>query len=380
LKFISNLKVFFVFDFCKVDQKFVCDAPCSTMPTPTKETKEDPSDPGATRKSALKKTGANASPPGKVPRVAGETGEMDVDAGGFGTGSAVAGMGPPGFPSGSLSSGGVPVDLASRLFPNGSGIETPVPEGPPNPDEEPTMKQMFAQMLKMETNLSTKIDNVQMQFETLKNEIQTVKQEMVTKTIFQSLEDRVRALEQGGVNNSQMNWMLQQVGRLDPANKSLCLKGFSEKDAAKRFKLIEQLFDSIGYNASVQNVEHIWTGPKGDRRISPNSLVELSSRAVREEALKELKEDNSIASKSEFQGIKFDPAKTSMQRKRNDSLHRVCDLLKKDPRSQGKSVSIQWQIEESKDRGVQLDGVSIFLQKSTDLSGVFLSPFQDLVV
>ena len=69
-----------------------------------------------------------------------------------------------------------------------------------------------------------------------------------------------------------------------------------------------------------------------------------------------------------------------MQRKRNDSLHRVCDLLKKDSRSQGKSVSIQWQIEESKDRGVQLDGVSIFLQKSTDLSGVFLSPFQDLTV
>ena len=91
------------------------------------------------------------------------------------------------------------------------------------------MKQMFAQMLKMVTNLSTKIDNVQMQFETLKNEIQTVKQEMVTKSIFQSLEDRVHALEQGGVNNSQMNWMHQQLGRLDPANKSLCLKGFLKK-------------------------------------------------------------------------------------------------------------------------------------------------------
>ena len=147
------------------------------------------------------------------------------------------------------------------------------------------MKQMFAQMLRMESNLSTKIDYVQVQFETLKNEIQTVKQEMVTKTIFQSLEDRIHALEHGGVNNSQMNWMHQQVGRLDPANKSLCLKGFSEKDTAKHFKLIEQLLDSIGHKNSIQNIEHIWTGPKGDRHISPNSVIELTSRTVRESAL-----------------------------------------------------------------------------------------------
>jgi len=106
----------------------------------------------------------------------------------------------------------------------------------------------------------------------------------------------------------------------------------------------------------------------------------LSSRAVREAALKQLKEDNSILTKSEFQGIKCDRAKTSMQRKRNDSLHRVCEIVKKDPRSQGKTVSIQWQIEESKNRGVQLDGISIFLQTTTDLSGSFLPPFQDLTV
>ena len=131
------------------------------MPTPKKETQEDLSDPGASRKSALKKTGANPSPPGKVPRVAGEAGEMDVEAAGFEAGSAEAVSGPPGFPSGSLSSGGVPVNLASRLFPNGPGIDTPVPTEAVNPDEEPTMKQMFTQIVKMETNLTTKIDDVQ---------------------------------------------------------------------------------------------------------------------------------------------------------------------------------------------------------------------------
>ena len=135
----------------------------ANMPTPTKETKGDPSDPGATRKSALKKPGANTSPPGKVARVAGETGEMDVETGGLEAGSAEAGMGPPGFPSfpsGSLSNDGIYIEVASRLFPNGFGVNTPLPAEPVNPDEEPTMKQMFAQMLRMETNLSHKIDHV----------------------------------------------------------------------------------------------------------------------------------------------------------------------------------------------------------------------------
>ena len=112
------------------------------MPTPKKETQEDLSDPGASRKSALKKTGANPSPPGKVPRFAGEAGEMEVEPGGFEAGSAEAGLGPPGFPSGSLSDGGVPINLASRLFSNGSGNDTLIPVDPVNPDEGPTMKQM----------------------------------------------------------------------------------------------------------------------------------------------------------------------------------------------------------------------------------------------
>jgi hypothetical protein len=332
----------FWFSCCvKVGLKFVCDATSDTMPTPKKEEREHPSDPNP-RKSALKPfaVSPSAARPEKSARVA-----DDVVMVGEGDAGSAAGSipGPPGFPTGA-----VPVTLATRLFPSEAGVETPVPDGGAEPSEEPTMRQMFEQMLKMQTNLSTmesnlstKIDNVQMQFETLKNEIQAVKQDMVTKVIFQSLEDRVLALEQGGVNNSQMNWMHQQVGRLDPANKSLCLKGFSEKDAAKRFKIIETMLDTVGHKSAIQNIEHIWTGPKGDRHISPNSVIELSSRAVREAALKQLKEDNSILTKSEFQGIKCDRAKTSMQRKRNDSLHRVCEIVKKDPRSQGKIVSIQ---------------------------------------
>ena len=37
--------------------------------------------------------------------------------------------GPPGVPT-----AGIPVDLASRLFPPGAGVETPIPEEPPGSD------------------------------------------------------------------------------------------------------------------------------------------------------------------------------------------------------------------------------------------------------
>ena len=63
--------------------------------------------------------------------------------------------------------------------------------------------------------------------------MQKLEENSVTKTLFQKLEERVAALEQGGLPNTQMNWMSQQINRLDPANKSLALKGFTEMDVHK---------------------------------------------------------------------------------------------------------------------------------------------------
>ena len=73
-------------------------------------------------------------------------------------------------------------------------------------------------------------------------------------------------------------------------------------------------------------------------------------------------------------------AKTAVQKKRNDALHRASDVLKKDDRSKNKSVTITWKTEGTKDRAVLVDGVQVFLQKATDLSGSFLPPFQDVTL
>ena len=99
---------------------------------------------------------------------------------------------------------------------------------------------------------------------------------------------------------------------------------------------------------------------------------------MREEALKKLLEDKSkmdIGSSGELQ---VGRAKTSTQLKRNSSLTKASDLLKKDNRCQGKNVEICWKVEGSKERQVQVDGHVAFQQTLTDLAGRFLPPFENV--
>ena len=51
--------------------------------------------------------------------------------------------------------------------------------------------------------------------------------------------------------------------------------------------------------------------------------------------------------------------------------------MKQDVTNKNKPVKIQWQIEDSKHRGVTVDGELAFLQCDSDLSGKFLAPFED---
>ena len=55
-------------------------------------------------------------------------------------------------------------------------------------------------------------------------------------------------------------------------------------------------------------------------------------------------------------------AKTSLQLKRNASLTKACDKLKKDVRCKEASVEIVWKIDGSRDRGVKVNGNFIFRQ------------------
>ena len=63
---------------------------------------------------------------------------------------------------------------------------------------------------------------------------------------------------------------------------------------------------------------------------------------------------------------------------------KACDLLKKDPRVADKKPELIWQKEVdgvlTKDRFIEIDGVSVFVQKPSDLTGTLWAPYQNLVV
>ena len=70
-----------------------------------------------------------------------------------------------------------------------------------------------------------------------------------------------------------------------------------------------------------------------------------------------LKEDDSAST------IGIKRAKTVFQVKRNGFLKKAADVLKKDSRAQGKTVSIEWLVDGSKDRRIKLDGDVVLEQK-----------------
>ena len=192
---------------------------------------------------------------------------------------------------------------------------------------------------------------MQKQIEDLKHDLQTSKLEMVTKDVHEKLEERVANLEAGGVPKAEISWMQRQVQRLDPANKSLCFTDFSDKDGTKRLAKIEEFLAKTGSKSEIRGIEHIWTGPPGKRAISGGSVVELSSRLVREACLKKLSDDNSIMASSDLGTISVKRAKTEIQKNRNNALYRAEEHIKGQPGSKGKTVKIIWQIEGKKTVG-----------------------------
>jgi hypothetical protein len=67
-------------------------------------------------------------------------------------------------------------------------------------------------------------------------------------------------------------------------------------------------------------------------------------------------------------------AKASIQLKRNGSLKKAAELLKKDARCKIKSVNIAWKQDDgTKDRSVEVDGHIVFKQQISDLAGSFES-------
>ena len=178
----------------------------------------------------------------------------------------------------------------------------------------------------------------------------------------------------GSGSSAQVSFLQQQVNRLDPANKCLSFNSWTSKSTSGRKALIESYVEGICPGTSILSIEHVWTGPPGKREIGPISFVEFSSRSVRESILKyvqqaaPLKEDDKNT-------IGIQRAKIAWQLKRNSSLKKAEEILKKDARAKGQTCKIDWQVEESKTRTVSVGDVVAFSQDIGDQTGCFVEAF-----
>ena len=239
------------------------------------------------------------------------------------------------------------------------------------------MQQILKEMKSLRINVEGMIKDQAFHFN---EELSKLRAELVSRVEFQGLEERVKVLETGGLASSEIAWMQQQVNRLDPANRSLAFTGLKSTSANGRVALIESFLKISGGDPKIQNIEYVWKGPPGDRSMSSLCIVELTCRNERESVLKKLEKDKTTMHEGDANVISVQRAKTAFQLKRNASLKKALEILKKVSRSIGQTVEIDWQIPGSKTRVVNVGGVKAFEQLKDDAAGKFVSKYEDVLL
>ena len=261
-----------------------------------------------------------------------------------------------------------------------SGVTVPSSPGSSQVPQSKSLAELFEAIERVNTNVSSLRSDLTASLEGLRQEVSTMKAEMVSKEVFAKLEVRVEKLEVAGVNSPQLDWLKSQVSLLDPAQKTICVSGFGSQDVAARHAVLDEFFRQHFADVKVESIEPIFSGKAGEKKITPLNLVSFTSNRVREEVLRGHRSRNLSLKDNSGAILKFDRGKTSLQLKRNASLKKVKDLVEKDDKGKGRDVRIEWLIEGSKDRAVVLNGERVFLQRAGDMSGDFCDAFSHLSI
>ena len=339
---------------------------------------------GEERKGCLKDVSKNGSPDRKIARLQAE--ETVADSGA----DACAQVGVESIPAGAVAQGlfkfggpqnGVALDLDSDLDVPPDFAEQPLP---PNPakrkekEEGKSMQELFEAIERVNLNVSALRTDLTENLEKLRVEVANMKAEMVTKEIFESLDARVTSLERQGPESPQISWLKEQVNRLDPCQKCVCVSGLKSQSAASRFATLEHILKEVSPASKITSIENVASGPANERKMTSVSIIEFASRTVRDAVLKDMKDKPQLQKDSDGSTLKFDRAKSAMQLKRNSCLKRALEMIKKDPKSRGLNAEILWKMEGCKDRGVKIGDQIAFQQALDDVAGHFTTDYGHL--
>ena len=126
-------------------------------------------------------------------------------------------------------------------------------------------------------------------------------------------------------------------------------------------------------NIEYTQIEHIYSGPKENRKLTEISLVEFQSNKTAQNALSKLGGKGREFEISDSVTVTLKPAVTMINLKRNYNLRKAHDLIKKSPTANNKEIRLEF-----KDRKILMQRQTVFSQSPNQLKGTFLAPFTDL--
>ncbi len=195
------------------------------------------------------------------------------------------------------------------------------------------------------------------------------------------LRERVSVLE----NTSAHKRSASAVPRSnnDPAYKRIVFRKIPEGVSAEDcLKAIEVFMEKHFKHVRVRDIANFYRGPFPlGRTLSSAAYVEFSNSDVRREVLARIggaKKGETPWLKCEVGGkvVEIKPAMSENAMQRNSCLRKTADLLKADPRCEGKTVKVEFVGK----RGVTVDKVFAFTQGISELQGKFSEQFADLAV
>jgi len=256
------------------------------------------------------------------------------------------------------------------------GLPTEASENAGSKNER-SMEDLFQAIERVHLSVSSLRGDLSSKIEKISEEVSAVKADMVTKETFESLDARVGQLEASDTDHPQMQWMREQLAKLDPSNKCLCIKGFSSASVGSRTRCLKAFFSEKFADFEVVNIEHLHKGPQGSRTLLPMALVEFRSRDARESVLKKMQNDSLTLSDEDNSVLKTDRARSTWQLKRNANLYKAFEVISKDASAKDKDVKIEWRMEGSKKRCVKVEGEIALEQAYNDVCGVFSPTWLD---
>ena len=275
------------------------------------------------------------------------------------------------------------------------GEKQPIPEFPTGSAGDDTMGTTARTM---DEKLSFIMANM-----VLKQDLQTMQAEWMQQTTVAiskavdplkdelcNMNGRITSLEQTGpitTDNAQMQNLIGKINaqqatlnKLDPANKSLSIIGWSDSESTdSRLERINDFMETNFPNTKYVRVDTVMKGPHSDRKPTGITCIEFFNRDTAEKTLKEINAKK-LSLASHGTTLRFTRKQTEAQGKRNFHVREAERLIKKHPECRGKPVEVDWGKGKNEPRTITVDGTVVFTQGAMDIIGKFVGPYSSIVL